>query len=137
MPPANLTLSSGSVIHIQDFQTTGYAPKNKFAFILGLHNTTTALAFLITSQSGYLQTYRARELVHIPVGTTKHFKKDCYIQCFSEVLRLDVPELNEGFNKGKIHWVCDLKAFLAAIKDVVEQSDVLSPQDMEDILKII
>lgn len=115
----------------------GHAPKNKFLIILGQQNTTTVLAFILTSQTAYLNTYRARELVHIPVGTTKHLSKDTYIQCFNEVLRLDTAELNADHNKGRIRWVCDLKAFLPDIKAVVEVSDVLSPQDIADITAII
>ena len=140
MPPANqptLDLSPGSLIHIQGFSSPGYDPKNKFLIILGNHGQETVLAFRITSQAEYLNTYRARELVHIPAGTAKTLPKDCYIQCFNEVERLSVAELNAGFQKGKVMNRGNLRVFLVHIMAVVEVSDVLEPQDVADVTATI
>ena len=132
-----LDLSPGSLIHIEGYTSGGFAPKNKFLVLIGEHNKTTVLAFLITSNPEYLNTFRARELVLVPAGTLKLLPRDSYIQCFNEVERLDVAELTAEYKKGKIKSVGSLRQFLPRIRDIVEASDVLSPTDIEESLRVL
>lgn len=70
----------------------------------------------------------------VPVGSTKCLPKESFIQCFNEVLRLDVGELTAGHARGKVSSTGKLGAFLHRVRETVENSDVLEPQDIEDIL---
>ena len=138
MPPAKkppLDLSAGSILHIRGFQNnSGFAPKNKYLISVGWHSTHVILAFRITSQNLYTQTNLARELVHIPSGTVGCLTKHSYIQCFHDVERLDIGQLQAGWVANNVTTVGKHAACIATIHGVVQISDVLSPQDIADVL---
>lgn len=137
MPSRELDLSPGSIIHVQGYESGGFAAKNKYLIILGHHDQNTVLAFLLTSRTEYQTTYRARELVAVPVGSLPTLRKHCWIQCFNDVQRLDVAVLTAGCRKGKVHHRGSLKGFLEMITAVVQDSDVLSPIDVEDCIRVL
>jgi hypothetical protein len=97
------------------------------------------LGFVISSQAKWAKHERlSREQVHIAVGTLATLPKDSWIQCFYEVHRLSVAELQAGFarfevkNKGKLP-----PEFLKRVRSVVECSDVLSHYEIQDCMAAI
>lgn len=130
-----LDLSKGTVIHIEDFKSPGYAPKDKYLVIFGSESITDVLAFTLTSQD-WTKTANGREVIEIPQGTLSKLPKKCWIKCFHHFIRLDVQQLEQGYKnytvsiKGKLP-----PEFLNKIKNVVECSDVLSKMDIEDCLE--
>lgn len=135
-PP--LDLSPGSIIHIKGFSgNAGFAAKNKFLVVVGQHSTIVVLAFRITSQNVYATSYLARELVFVPANSHRCLPKDSYIQCFHEVERLDVAELQAGWANGSAITAGEIAHMLPKIREVVEVSDVLSPNDITDVLAAI
>lgn len=141
MPPAKhpqLDLSPGTVIHVKGFiGVGGFSAKNKFLIIIGWHSATIVLAFRITSQTVYRDSNLARELVTVPSNSTPCLKKESFIQCFHEVERLKVDELEAACAKGLVSKTGELRSFLTRIREVVEVSDVLSPDDIAHTLVVI
>lgn len=141
MPPAKppqLSLDPGSVIHIKGFTGAGgFAPKDKFLFIVGPHSPAVVLGFRITSQTTYRTSNLAKELVVVPVGSTPCLKKESFIQCFHDVERLKVDELRAGHLKGLVVKTGDLSALMNKVRETVELSDILSPDDIADTLAAI
>ncbi len=138
MPTRQLDLSQGALILVRSFNSDkGFEAKDKFLVIIGHLNPSTVLAFRITSQLSYLKTRLSRELVRIPIGTCRTLSKESFVQCFHDVERLDVNDLQAGFVQGRVINRGSLNPFLGKIRDVVEDSDVLSRRDIADCLQSI
>jgi hypothetical protein len=134
-----LDLSKCSVLHVEDFKAYGFDPADKFIFIIGHEDAANVLAFLISSQVKYAKhPYLAREQVHVPKGTIPPLTKESWIQCFHQVHRLGIFELQSGFEKYTIQHRGHLPTeFLKKVRNVVECSDVLRSFEIQDCLDAI
>jgi len=134
MHPKHLDLSKGTIIHIEDFKSPGYKPKDKYLLIFGAESVTTVLAFTLTTTDWTL-TATGREVIEVPQNSVPKLPKKCWIKCFHHAERLDVQQLEYGYKnytvtvKGKIP-----SELLNRIRNVVECSDVLSRMDIADYL---
>ncbi len=133
--PTNLDLSKGSVIHIEDFKSFGFEPKDKYLVIIGSESLTHVLAFTTTTTDWTRHPYLAREVIEILKGTVAGLPSRCWIKCFPESIRLDIEELKLGFKnytvspRGKVP-----AGYLPKIRNVIECSDALTRMDIEDCL---
>ncbi len=134
-----LDLSKSSVLHIEDFKTFGFAAKDKYVYIIGHEDAAHVFAFVISSQKKWSQhPYLSRELVHIPEDTCAGLPEECWIQCFHQVQRLSVADLQSQFEHGAIKYKGKLPPeFLQRVRTVIEFSDVLKKYEIADCLDAI
>jgi hypothetical protein len=137
--PKQLDLSKGSVLHIEDFKTFGFEPKNKYVYIIGHEDAAHVFAFVVSSQKKWAEhPFLSRELVCIPKGTCAGLRDECWIQCFYQVHRLDVAELQGRSERHEIKHKGTLpQAFLEKVRNVIECSDVLKSYEIADCLGAI
>ena len=127
------------MIHIESFKAFGHPPKDKYVYIIGHEDAAHVFVFLISSQKKWSEhRYLARELVHIPRGTCSRLPVECWIQCFYQVHRLNVAELQSRFQQHEVSHKGKLPVdFLQKVRAVVECSDVLKSYEIEDCLAAI
>jgi hypothetical protein len=133
--PNALDLSKGSVIHVEEFKSIGFEPKDKYLVIFGSESLTHVLAFTTTTTDWTRHPYKSREVIEIPKGTVAGLPSRCWIKCFENSIRLDTQQLELGRrnytvrHKGKLP-----PEYLQRIRNVIECSDALSRMDIEDCL---
>lgn len=127
------------MIHIENFKSSGFDTKDKYLYIIGHEDLSTVLAFVISSQQKYSQhPYLAREQTEIPKDTLAGLPSRCWIQCFHQVHRLSIMDLQASFenyevtHKGKLP-----PEILRKVRDVVYCSDVLKKYEIEDCIDAI
>jgi hypothetical protein len=127
------------VLHIEDFKSFGFEPKDKYLFIIGHESTASVFAFVISSQTKYANhPFLKREQVHIPVKTIPGLPSESWIQCFHCVHSLSVASLEAGFTKQTVSYKGKLPPkFLQKVREVVYCSDVLKGFEIEDCLAAI
>jgi len=134
-----LDLSKSSILHVEDFKSFGFTPKDKYLYIIGHEDAAHVFAFVISSQRKWSE-HRdlSRELVLIPKGTCAGLPDECWIQCFYQAHRLDVAELQGRFEQYEVKHKGKLpQDFLEKVRNVVECSDVLKKYEIADCLDAI
>jgi hypothetical protein len=133
--PNALDLSKGSVIHIEEFKSSGFEAKDKYLVIFGSESLTHVLAFTTTTTDWTKHPYLGREVIEIPRGTVVGLPARCWIKCFDHPIRLDIQQLEWGRrnytvkHKGKLP-----PSYLPRIRNVIECSDALIRMDIDDCL---
>jgi hypothetical protein len=121
----------GTILHVSDFPGD-YGPCDKFVVVLGHTSPAKVLVFTVTSQERYAtQPQFKREMVHLPVGTSKALPKDSWVQCFYHPCEL---RLDRHTIKPVDVLVPDL---VEAIRGVIERSDLLNQLEIADCLDIL
>ncbi len=131
-----LDLSAGSVLHIEQFVTEGFDPADKFVFLIGMRDTNTVLAFVITSQDWNIAMH-AKELVVLPKGSVNFLPEESYIQCHC-LHALDVNDLEGQFSAGRIRHRGNLGTeVLQLVLDVVADSELLSVREIQEVFTVL
>jgi len=126
-----MSFARGSVLHIADFPGD-YGPCDKYVFVMGHTAPQKILVFTISSQSKYtLQTRYSREMVSLPLGTSRALNKASWIQCFHHPteLRTDIYQINLVDTLSE--------TFIASARAVIENSDILTRFEIDDCLDVM
>jgi hypothetical protein len=130
--PAQLDLSKGSILHVEEFRFFGSPSKDKYIYIIGHEDA--AHVFEKWAKHPLL----SREPVHVPKGCCRGLPRESWIQCFYQVHRLSVSDLQGRFERHHVKHKGKLgPEFLAKVRRVVEFSEVLKAYEIEDCLDAI
>ena len=129
-----MQLNAGAIAYWREFEPG----RDKFIYILGKTQSGEVLSFTISSQEKYLKMEpHKNEMVEIPRGTANYLERRSFIQCFFEVIRTPIVTFQDFERRGYINWRGQLPQFLAAVKVCVNNSELLSEYDREDVLAVM